>query len=354
MTTMTKLTYAALALMALIGFTLSPQARALCLKGCDGDTGNTFLGNDALRHNAGVDNTAMGFDSLFENTTGVSNMAVGFDALYSNTTGGSNTATGTSSLYQNTTGAGNVAVGYGALAPNKSGNNNVAVGALVLYSNTTGSNNIAVGTSAGAALTTGDDNIDIGNPGVFAESSTIRIGSSGTQTATYLAGVQGVAVTGAQVVVNASGQLGVKASSARFKEAIKPMNKASEAILSLSPVSFRYKKELDPKGELQFGLVAEEVAKVAPQLVARDDQGHPFSVRYDEVNAMLLNEFLKAHKALAQETDKNRAQEETIEQLKAGLAQQEKQIQALTTNLQRVSDELTLRKPTPRVVADDR
>jgi trimeric autotransporter adhesin len=208
------------------------------------------------------------------------------------------------------------------MAANK-GSNNIGIGALVLYYNTTGSNNIAIGNSAGGFLSTGDNNIDIGSGGEAAEANTIRIGSTGTQTATYLAGVQGVAVTGAQVVVNTSGQLGVKASSARFKEAIKPMDKASEAILGLHPVSFRYKKGLDPKGEPQFGLVAEEVAKVAPELVARDDQGHPFSVRYEEVNAMLLNEFLKEHKKVEEQDAK-------ITRLETALNEQAAQIQKVT------------------------
>jgi len=132
------------------------------------------------------------------------------------------------------------------------------------------------------------------------------------------------------VGVNAQGQLGVRSSSARFKEAIKPMGEQSEAILSLRPVSFRYKKELDPSGEAQFGLVAEEVAKVAPELVVRDEQGKPLSVRYDEVNAMLLNEFLKEHR-------KNEQQEATIERM-------QKQIEALTAGLQKVSAQLELSK----------
>jgi uncharacterized coiled-coil protein SlyX len=352
MKTITKIIYPTLALFALAGFALPPQARALCLKGCDGDNANTFLGNDALRHNEGVLNTAIGYDALFFNTTGVTNVAVGFDALYFNTTGANNTAIGTSALYQNATGSTNVAVGYGAMAANK-GSNNIGIGAEVLYYNTTGSNNIAIGNSAGGFLSTGDNNIDIGSGGVIAEANTIRIGSTGTQTATYLAGVQGVAVTGAQVVVSTSGQLGIKASSARFKEAIKPMEKASEAILSLHPVSFRYKKELDPKGEPQFGLVAEDVAKVAPQLVARDDQGHPFSVRYDEVNAMLLNEFLKEHR-------KVETQEATITDVKSIVAQQQNEIETLraalkaqAAQIQKVSDRFRTKAPAPRVVAND-
>jgi len=181
---------------------------------------------------------------------------------------------------------------------NSTGANNTASGANALQNNLTGSNNIGLGNSAGSNLTTGSNNIAIGNTGVAAESSTIRIGTQNTQTDTYIAGVwQGiVAGTASPVRVNASGKVGTVPSSARFKEAIQPMDNASEAILSLQPVSFRYKKELDPDSVPQFGLVAEEVARVAPHLVVADDQGRPFTVRYEEVNAMLLNEFLKEHR----------------------------------------------------------
>jgi hypothetical protein len=197
-----------------------------------------------------------------------------------------------------------------------------------------------LGVSAGSALTTGNNNIDIGNPGVAGETGITRIGTSGTQTATFIAGIRGVPLTGAQPVgVNASGQLGVRASAARFKEAIKPMDKASEAILALRPVTFRYKKELDPKGAPQFGLVAEEVAKVNPDLVMMDEQGKPFSVRYGEVNAMLLNEFLKEHRKM--------------EKLESTVAEQQKQIKAFIAGLQKVSNELERMRPAPRVVAND-
>src|SRR5204862_7797623 len=189
----------------------------------------------------------------------------------------------------------------------------------------------------GSNLTTGSNNIDIGNAGVAGESGNIRIGTSGTQTATFVAGIRGVVIAGAQPVgVNTSGQLGVRASSARFKENIKPMDKASEAILLLQPVTFRYKKEFDPRGAAQFGLVAEEVAKVNPDLVARDDQGKPFTVRYDEVNAMLLNEFLKEHKAFLEE-------QRTVEELK-------KQVAALTAGLQKVNAQLEASKSAPQMV----
>ena len=232
------------------------------------------------------------------NTTGIHNTATGVNALIFNTTGNYNIATGGAALLTNTTGTQNTANGFGALVYNTTANGNTADGFFALLQNTTGNSNIALGNSAGFNLTTGSFNIDIGNAGVAGESDKIRIGTVGTQTATFIAGIRGVAVTGAAVVVNSSGQLGVVPSSERFKDAIKPMDKASEAILALKPVTFRYKHELDPDGIPQFGLVAEEVEKVNPALVVRDKEGKPYTVRYEAVNAMLLNEFIKEHRKM--------------------------------------------------------
>src|SRR5205814_6041139 len=192
---------------------------------------------------------------------------------------------------------------------NAIGLQNTAIGQNALLSST-GSNNIGLGSVAGSSLTTGSNNIDIGNNGVAAESNTIRIGKSGTQSATFIAGISVSAITGTAVVVNSNGRLGVSSSSQRFKDEIKAMDKASEAILALRPVIFRYKPEVDPERAPQFGLVAEEVEKVNPDLVARDEQGKPYTVRYEAVNAMLLNEFLKEHRTVQE-------QEATIAQLKA-------------------------------------
>jgi hypothetical protein len=206
-----------------------------------------------------------------------------------------------------------------------------------MLNNTTGSFNIALGDNAGFNLTTGSNNIDIGNVGVAGEAKTIRIGKQGTQTATFIAGINGATVpTGVAVIVDGSGHLGTTTSSARFKEAIKAMDKASEAILSLRPVTFHYKHDLDPDCIPQFGLVAEEVEKVNPDLVARDAEGKPYTVRYEAVNAMLLNEFLKEHR-------KNEEQQATIARL-------EKEIEALTAGLQKVSAQLEASKPAPQVV----
>ncbi len=315
---------------------------------------NTATGVAALQANTtGNYNTASGANTLFFNTTGASNTASGIEALFLNTTGSDNVATGYQALFSNTTGNDNIASGMWALNSNTTGNNNIASGYQALLDNTTGSNNIALGNSAGYNLTNGNNNIDIGNKGVTHESNTIRIGTTGAQTATFIAGIretplaQGVAVA---VGITADGQLGVRASSARFKEAIKPMDKASEALFSLQPVTFRYKKAFDPQALPQFGLVAEQVAKVDPDLVACDAEGKPFTVRYDEVNAMLLNEFLKEHRK--------------VEELEATVVAQQKdfksQIAALTATLkaqaaqiQKVSDQIKTEAPVPRVAAND-
>jgi hypothetical protein len=208
-----------------------------------------------------------------------------------------------------------------------------------MVNNSAGNVNIALGFRAGINLTTGDSNIDIGNAGIAAEARTIRIGTTGTQTKTFVAGINGAAVTGSAVKVNAAGQLGTAPSSQRFKDAIKPMDKASEAILGLKPVTFHYKKELDPEVIPQFGLIAEQVEKVNPDLVARDSDGKIYTVRYEAVNAMLLNEFLKEHSQ--------------VQQLKATVARQQKQIEALTATVRKVSERVDLSAPAPRIVANE-
>ncbi len=237
-------------------FALSPQARAICQEGCLTNS-NTVLGDDALINNTtGSGNTAIGFEALLRNTTGfwntangyfalinntrgVNNTANGAAALGTNTIGNGNTAIGSFSLFANTTGTQNTATGFQALAFNRTGMNNTANGVDALLNNTTGDSNIAVGASAGINLTTGSNNIDIGNAGVAGESRTIRIGTTGTQRKTFIAGISGASVpTGVAVIVDANGQLGTVVFSERFKDEIKPMDKASEAILALKPVTF--------------------------------------------------------------------------------------------------------------------
>jgi hypothetical protein len=378
--------------LMLASLALGSTVRAVCQEGCDIPHDNTFLGFNALVNSTtGGDNTATGFQALFSNTTGSDNTATGWGALTFNTTGTNNTAIGTASLQLNITGHENTAIGVGALASNTTGTNNTATGAFALaidmtgsnntatgeealavntighdntadgtnalLGNTTGSANIGIGSSAGLNLTTGSNNIDIGNAGVAAEANTIRIGTLGTQTKTFIAGVSVTGVTGSSVKVNSNGQIGVAPSSERFKEAIKPMDKASEAILALRPVTFRYKRDLDPDGIPQFGLVAEQVEKVNPNLVARDEQGKPYTVRYEAVNAMLLNEFLKEHRTVQE-------QKAMIAELKSALAQQQKefqaiaahqqkQIEALTAGLQKVSARLELNKPAPKTALNN-
>jgi uncharacterized coiled-coil protein SlyX len=319
---------------------------------------NTANGVGALYHNTTAErNTAIGTNALFSNTTASNNTAIGDNALFSNTTGSPNTAIGSNALFSNTTGNFNTANGVNALLSNTTGNNNAAIGTNALRNNT-GSSNIGLGHLAGRNLTTGSNNIDIGNQSIAGESQTIRIGEQGNQMATFIAGIYGaMVINGVQVMVNPNGKLGTMLSSARFKEAIKPMDKASEAILALKPVTFRYKQELDPDGVLQFGLVAEEVDKVSPDLVIRDPDGKVNTVRYEAVNAMLLNEFLKEHRKVQE-------QEATISQLKstvakqdATIAQQQRGMEAVTARLneqaaqiQKVSAQLEASKPAPQMV----
>ena len=265
----------------------------------DNTTGfeNTAVGESALAANTvGVGNTGVGSAALVSSTTATENTAIGASSLQFTTTGGGNTAVGALTLFFNTTGFDNTVLGLAAAEANSSGSQNTAVGWDALSRNHTGSNNIALGYQAGKGCH-GNDNIMIGNLGTLQDEGAIRIGTPRTHRSATIAGISGVTVAdGISVVIDSNGQLGTINSSARYKEAIKPMKEASDVVLSLKPVTFRYKKELDPKRIQQFGLVAEDVAKVDPDLVARDEEGRPYTVRYEAVNAMLLNEFLKKHK----------------------------------------------------------
>jgi hypothetical protein len=313
---------------------------------------NTTNGSSALSSNAtGAYNTATGFEALFD-ATADDNTATGALALHFTTSGFYNTATGVSALYENTTGYYNVASGVSALTYNVAGHDNTAEGFQALL-NAKGSNNIGIGSNAGANLSSGSNNIDIGNVGVAADTAKIRIGKQGTQSATYVAGIYGKTVasgTKVAVMIDSTGKLGTVVSSARFKKAIRPMAKASEAILALKPVTFCYKEELDPDGMPQFGLIAEEVEKVNPDLVIRDEDGKVSTVRYEAVNAMLLNEFLKEHRRLTEfEATVSQQQKE----FRATIERQQKQIEILTATLQKVSDRLEAdRSSVPRVVAN--
>jgi trimeric autotransporter adhesin len=329
----------------------------------DNTTGsnNTANGYRALLNNStGNSNMASGYQALLNNTTGYYNTASGANALLNNKTGIYNTANGYNALISNTIGIYNTANGLNALFSNTSGNYNTASGLNALYGNTSGTSNIALGYLAGW-LITGSNNIDIGNPGVAAEAGTIRIGTVGTQQATYVAGISGKTVAGGVgVIIDSSGHLGTIVSSERFKDAIKPMDKASEAILSLQPVTFRYKQALDPEGIQQFGLVAEQVAKVNPNLVARDEAGKPYTVRYEAVNAMLLNEFLKAHRKIEDQEAGIVKVKSTLAKQEGTIAGQQKEIKALTASLkeqasqiQKVSDQLRVSKAGPQLVVNN-
>jgi len=298
--------------------------------------GNTAEGTNALMSlTTGKNNTAIGRAALRANTQGNFNTAVGAGVLDANVSGNNNTATGFNALTKNTIGSANTANGARALGNLTQGNSNTAMGVEALERLTNGNSNIAIGTGSGGSLTAGSNNIYIGADGGPSEIGTVRIGGSGN-VRTFIAGISGVGVMGMPVYINAGGQLGLATSSQRFKDEIKPMDQASEAILGLKPVSFCYKKDIDPAGTRQFGLVAEEVEKVNPNLVMRDKEGKPFTVRYDAVNAMLLNEFLKAHRK--------------IEKHGATIVRQQEQIDALAAGLQKVSTQLEVSKPAPRPV----
>jgi hypothetical protein len=324
--------------------------------------GNTATGAGALLSNTiAIRNTANGAFTLFSNTTGIENVANGYQALFNNTSGSENTANGAFALFHNTTGHDNTATGQAALVSNTTGNDNTATGVTALDNNTTGNNNIAVGSMAGFNLTTGDFNIDIGNNGVTGEAFTIRIGDVEAQTRAFIAGIFAVPVTGTGVVVDSDGQLGVAASSQRFKDEIKPMDRASEAILALKPVTFRYKHEIDPRRIPQFGLIAEEVEKIDPDLVTCDAKGEIYTVRYEAINAMLLNEFLKEHCKVEEQGRKAQQQETTITDLGLAMAQQQKQLRALTVSvkeqaaqLQEVNAQIEMSKPAPQTVVNNR
>jgi hypothetical protein len=303
-------------------------------------SGNTALGDNALASNTtGFFNTAVGFDSLTTNTTGFENTgvgtfaltantdgslntALGTGALPSNTRGNTNTAVGVEALNANTTASANTAVGYEALAGTRTGGNNTAVGANAL-DGTSGSGNVALGSLAGGNIATGSNNIDIGNNPPGDESNTIRIGNTAVQTATFLAGVNGAtSSSGTEVFVNSSGQLGTVTSSLRFKEDLENMGDASQGLMKLRPVTFRYRAPYDDGSRLlQYGLVAEEVAKVYPDLVQYDDKGQPFTVRYHMINAMLLNEVQKQHSTIEQQKAQLQEQESRLQRLEALVSQ---------------------------------
>jgi hypothetical protein len=288
---------------------------------------NTATGYEALYSNGtGFLNTATGYEALYSNTTGFYNTANGYGSLYSNTTGFYNTADGLQSLFSNTTGFYNAAHGIYALFANTTGINNTADGVGALYSNTTGSNNVALGYGAGQNLTIGSNNVAIGNTGLSGESGAIRIGTTGIHQSAYIAGINGVtSSSGVAVYINANGQLGTLTSSRRFKNAIKDMGSVSDRLMQLRPVTFRYKEAAENGTHpLQYGLIAEEVAKIYPNLVQYDKAGKPFTIYYHLLTPMLLNELQKAHQRQdaqrAEITEMKTAHKAEITALKSELA----------------------------------
>jgi hypothetical protein len=281
---------------------------------------NSASGNGAMNDNTtGSANAAFGANSMFSNSTGSYNSALGVSALNFNKTGSNNTAVGYYASLSNTTGSDNTATGNNALYSNTAGNTNVALGEDALYTNTTGSHNIGIGFKAGYALTTGSNDIDIGSDGRDGESGVIRIGVEGTQKQAYLAGVATSQITGAAVYVNAHGQLGVLASSERYKTAVAPMGASTAALAQLRPVTFHLKSE--PQGEVQYGLIAEEVAAVYPELVIRDAAGQIQGVRYDELAPMLLNEVQQQRHELQEIREEFAALRRSNEATQAALSQ---------------------------------
>jgi hypothetical protein len=351
-------------------------------------SGNTFIGANAGNTSMiGPANTGVGFNVLVLNTTGFNNSAVGNGALTSNTTGGSNSAFGHSALANNTMGNNNSAFGLNALSSNTSGQFNAAFGGFALSSNTTGvgnsafgngalnlnttghdnsafganalssslmqggsnsafgngallsfrsgDSNTAIGAGAGANLTTGSNNIYLGNPGAIGESGVIRMGLVGSHTAAFIAGIFGATNgSGVAVFVNSAGQLGTSTSSRRLMDEIAEMGEESAVLMKLLPVAFYYKPEYDATRTRQYGLLAEEVAEVAPHLVLSDKDGTPQTVRYQFVTAMLLNEVQKQRRLAEQQKTENEEQRRTI-------ARQQIEIQDLAARLGRLEDART-------------
>jgi hypothetical protein len=293
-------------------------------------TNNTANGTFALfSSTAGNDNTAIGDRALLVANNADGDTAVGSFALGANTSGSLNTVIGAAALVTNTTGGSNTAVGLNALFSNN-GDNNTAVGRGALGGNTSGGNNVALGFGAGSGVTTATNVICIGT----------NVAGNDVNDSCYIGNIFGDTSSGGTAVfVNSNGRLGTTTSSRRFKEDIKPMAQASEALLALKPVTFRYKKEIDPTGMSQFGLVAEEVAKVNPDLVVRDKEGKPYSVRYEQVNAMLLNEFLKEHR--------------TVQELRNEIAALTSTVKEQAAQIQKVSAQVEASKSAPQVVLNN-
>jgi trimeric autotransporter adhesin len=306
--------------LLLLCFGLLPSAQAVVPPPDGGyPGGNTAEGGNALLSlTTGTNNTAVGLSSLKSDTIGVFNTGIGASALMNNTSGNLNTSNGAFALFSNTTGQFNTAIGGGAL-----------------FNNTTGEFNTAVGVFAGVQQTTGNNNVYIGY--------NIQ-GMTGETNACYIASIFGqTSPDGLPVLINSNNKLGMATSSRRFKQDIKSMGTASETLFALKPVTFRYKKEIDPQGRSQLGLVAEEVEKVNPDLVVLDKEGKPYSVRYEQVNAMLLNEFLKEHCKVAEQEATISELKSTVTKQQLAIAQQRKDFEATVAEVKKEMETVVTR-----------
>jgi Chaperone of endosialidase len=349
---------------ALLCLALLPNAQAVVPPPDGGYPGfNTAEGQNALFSlTTGQGNTAVGWFSLFSNTedsfnTGVGagtlvfnigdqNTASGVVALLQNTTGSFNTANGALALSNNTEGDFNTATGEAALFLNTTGNGNTATGAGALTNNTSGGGNIAMGADAAVSVTTANNVICIGLPGQNVSNSC------------YIGQIFGAtSASGTAVFINSDGKLGTTASSRRFKEEIRPMEQASEALFALKPVAFRYKKGIDPQGIAQFGLVAEEVERVNPDLVVRDDKGEIYTVRYEQINAMLLNEFLKEHRRVEEQgatiTQQRKDFEAAISSLRNEMETVRARLKQQDSKIEKVSARAEINRADAQVVCNE-
>jgi trimeric autotransporter adhesin len=330
-------------------FGLSPKVLAVLPAPDGGYPGaNTAEGDFALFSlTTGASNTAIGFGALGSNTTGSQNTATGVFALVSNTTGFQNAATGVQALFSNTTGFHNAAAGFQALLANTTGNHNTADGDNALVHDTTGSLNTAIGGHALDHNITGSSNVALGFQAGFNITGSGNVcigenifGNAGESNVTRIRNIGSTAQANSVfVTVGANGKLGFQASSRRYKDDIKPMDNASEALFSLKPVSFRYKQEIDPARSPDFGLIAEDVAIVNPDLVARDEEGKIVTVRYQAINAMLLNEFLKEHR--------------TVQELKKEVAALMATVKEQASQIQKVNERLEMSRPVPQTVLNN-
>jgi len=312
---------------------------------------NTAVGAGTLLANNAQQNTAIGAGALLSNDTGVKNTANGTFALFNNTSGDSNTATGVGALFNNSAGFSNTANGYNALLSNTTAGDNTAIGTTALFSNTIGEFNTAVGSQTLRDNVTGDSNTAIGDSAGFniTGSGNVCIGAgvngvAGESNITRIRNIYETVATERAVYVTSDNRIGTLSSSRRYKEQIKPMEKTSEAIHELRPVSFRYKKQIDPMRSLSFGLIAEEVASVSPDLVTPDREGKPETVRYEAVNAMLLNEFIKEHRKVQEQANTIAELKNEIANLAVTVKGQARQIQKVTSQLEVI---------TPKVVEND-